>query len=76
METTAPPVLLLSPDLQRAQERRHRPKDATEYHLSGDFLVHCHVEMHMMQGLVALAPDCLADARAGARPRHKDRPGN
>jgi hypothetical protein len=28
--------------------------DADPYHLRGDFLVHCHVEMHMMAGLVAL----------------------
>jgi hypothetical protein len=54
LETAAPPVLLLSPDLERAQDPDHRPHDATEYHLRGDFLVHCHVEMHMMQGLVAL----------------------
>jgi plastocyanin len=54
LETAAPPVLLLSPDLERAQDPDHRPHDATEHHLRGDFLVHCHVEMHMMQGLVAL----------------------
>src|SRR5205807_7364865 len=29
-------------------------KNAKKYHLRGDFLVHCHVEMHMMQGLSAL----------------------
>lgn len=54
LETTAPPVLLLTPELEEAQLPRHRHKDAKEYHLRGDFLVHCHVEMHMMMGLTAL----------------------
>jgi plastocyanin len=51
VETTAPPVLLLPPDLEHCH-KRHR--GATAYHLRGDFLVHCHVEMHMMAGLVAV----------------------
>lgn len=51
VETQAPPVLLLPPGFEHC----HRPhKGAKQYHLRGDFLVHCHVEMHMMQGLVAL----------------------
>jgi len=51
VETEAPPVLLLPPEFEHC----HRPhQGAKEYHLRGDFLVHCHVEMHMMQGLVAL----------------------
>jgi len=51
VETEAPPVLLLPPDFEHC----HRPHEgAKAYHLRGDFLVHCHVEMHMMQGLVAL----------------------
>jgi hypothetical protein len=54
VETVAPPVVLLPPDIERAQDPKHRPRGAKEYHLRGDFLVHCHVEMHMMQGLVAL----------------------
>jgi FtsP/CotA-like multicopper oxidase with cupredoxin domain len=51
VETEAPPVLLLPPDFNHCH---HPHKGAKEYHLRGDFLVHCHVEMHMMQGLVAL----------------------
>ncbi len=51
VETEAPPVLLLPPGLEHCD---HPHDGATEYHLRGDFLVHCHVEMHMMQGLVAL----------------------
>jgi plastocyanin len=54
VETIAPPVLLLPPDIEKVQPPGHRPKGAKEYHLRGDFLVHCHVEMHMMMGLVAL----------------------
>jgi plastocyanin len=53
-DTVAPPVLLLPPEIQRHQQPGSRPPDATEYHLRGDFLVHCHVEMHMMGGLVGL----------------------
>ncbi|MHB8503379.1 MAG: galactose oxidase-like domain-containing protein [Candidatus Acidiferrales bacterium] len=51
VETEAPPVLLIPHELQHCH---HPHKGAKEYHLRGDFLVHCHVEMHMMQGLVAL----------------------
>jgi plastocyanin len=54
VETTAPPVLLLPEALQAAQHPDHRHKHAKSYHLRGDFLVHCHVEMHMMMGLAAL----------------------
>jgi plastocyanin len=53
VETTAPPVLLLPEHIQKKQPPRH-PKRAKEYRLRGDFLVHCHVEMHMMEGLAAL----------------------
>ena len=51
VETEAPPVLLLPHDLEHCH---HPHKGAKEYHLRGDFLVHCHVEMHMMQGLAAV----------------------
>lgn len=54
VETVAPPVLMLPPELEERQQPKRRPKGAKEYHLRGDFLVHCHVEMHMMQGLAAL----------------------
>ncbi len=53
-ETTAPRVLLLPPEIEELQDAERRPKDAARYDLRGDFLVHCHVEMHMMAGLVAL----------------------
>ena len=51
VETVAPPVLLLPHHLEHCH---HPHNGAKEYHLRGDFLVHCHVEMHMMQGLAAL----------------------
>lgn len=54
VETTAPPVLLLPPEIEELQDPTRRPKGAAPYDLRGDFLVHCHVEMHMMAGLVAL----------------------
>lgn len=54
IETVAPPVLLLPPGIQHSQDPEHRPKHAKPYQLRGDFLVHCHVEMHMMQGLVGV----------------------
>ena len=54
VETTAPPVLLMPPDIAKTQDKKHRPKDAKEYKVRGDFLFHCHVEMHMMQGLAGL----------------------
>jgi len=54
METTVPPVLLLPPDIEKKQHPDHRDKHAKAYHLRGDFLFHCHVEMHMMAGLTGL----------------------
>lgn len=54
VETTAPPVILLPVDIAATQDPKHRPKDARPYHLRGEFLFHCHVEMHMMQGLAGL----------------------
>ena len=54
VETTAPPVLLLPADIAKAQHPDHRPKHAKKYHVRGDFLFHCHVEMHMMAGLAGL----------------------
>jgi plastocyanin len=54
VETHAPHVLRLPPDIERMQDPKHRHHDAKPYSLRGDFLVHCHVEMHMMQGLTGL----------------------
>lgn len=55
VQTTVPPVLLLPPDIAEAQEDEfERPRNAKKYHVRGDFLFHCHVEMHMMGGLAGL----------------------
>jgi plastocyanin len=54
IETEAPPVLLLPPEIAETQDTKHRPKHAKRYELCGDFLFHCHVEMHMMSGLAGL----------------------
>ena len=51
VETITPPVLLLPPDIEATQHPDCRLKGAKEYKIRGDFLFHCHVEMHMMQGL-------------------------
>jgi plastocyanin len=52
VDTVAPPVVL---DPRACDDdykgKRGRKK---EYCLKGDFLVHCHVEMHMMMGMVAV----------------------
>ncbi len=54
VETITPPVLILPGDIERTQDPRRRPKNAKPYRLRGDFLFHCHVEMHMMGGMVGL----------------------
>ncbi len=54
VETIVPPVLLLPPDIEATQPPDHRPKGTRPYHLRGDFLFHCHVEMHMMAGMAGL----------------------
>jgi len=54
VETTAPPVLLLPPEIEKQQPPKKRPRGAKAYHIRGDFLVHCHIEMHMAQGLAAI----------------------
>lgn len=54
VDTIAPPALLLPPDIEATQAPGARPPGAHEVKLRGDFLFHCHVEMHMMQGLAGL----------------------
>jgi hypothetical protein len=54
VETEAPPVLLLPDDIADHQPPHRRLPGATPHELKGDFLVHCHVEFHMGQGLAAL----------------------
>lgn len=54
IDTEAPPVLLLSEEMEAIQHEDDRPADAEEYALRGDFLFHCHVHHHMMQGMVGV----------------------
>jgi hypothetical protein len=54
VETKAPPVLLLPPAIEQHQHQQHHRHGAHAYRLRGDFLIHCHVEMHMMQGLAGV----------------------
>ena len=54
VESEIPPVLLLTDEEEQAQSPEHRPKDAKLYRLKGDFLFHCHVHHHMMNGMVGL----------------------
>jgi FtsP/CotA-like multicopper oxidase with cupredoxin domain len=54
VETVSPPALLLPEDIAKKQGEKHRPRHATAYEVCGDFLFHCHVEMHMMEGMTGL----------------------
>lgn len=54
VETEFPPVLLLTPEEEKAQDPKHRPDGATLRHLKGDFMFHCHVHHHMMNGMIGL----------------------
>ena len=53
VETVVPDVVLLT---EREDRRRPDKKERREKHVKvcGDFLFHCHVEMHMMQGMAGL----------------------
>jgi plastocyanin len=54
VETEIPPVLLLTVEEERAQDPAHRPEGATLRNLKGDFMFHCHVHHHMMNGMIGL----------------------
>ncbi|HEX5718620.1 MAG TPA: multicopper oxidase domain-containing protein, partial [Thermoanaerobaculia bacterium] len=54
VESEIPPVLLLTPEEEKAQDPAHRPPGATLRRLKGDFVFHCHVHHHMMNGMVGL----------------------
>ena len=55
VEAEFPPVLLLTEEEERIQNPDCRPKEAKLYHFKGDFVFHCHVHHHMMNGMVGLA---------------------
>jgi plastocyanin len=54
VEAEFPPVLLLTEEEAHIQDPAHRPEEAKLYRLKGDFLFHCHVHHHMMNGMVGL----------------------
>ena len=54
VEAEIPPVLLLTEEEERAQGPAHRPPGATLRKIKGDFVFHCHVHHHMMNGMVGL----------------------
>ncbi len=54
VDTKAPPVILLPKDIEDAQHPPHRPPGAHKYTLMGDFVFHCHVHHHMMNGMVGV----------------------
>jgi plastocyanin len=54
VESEIPPVLLLTADEEKAQDPIHRPPGATLRRIKGDFVFHCHVHHHMMNGMVGL----------------------
>lgn len=54
VETEIPPVLLLTKEEEKAQDPAHRPPGATLRRLKGDFMFHCHVHHHMMNGMIGL----------------------
>lgn len=53
VDTVAPDVML-DPRACDDHPKKGRRGRKTEYCLKADFLVHCHVEMHMMMGMVAV----------------------
>ncbi len=52
IDTEVPPAVRLPCELEELQ--CEAPENACRVRLKGDFLVHCHLEEHMMQGLAGL----------------------
>jgi FtsP/CotA-like multicopper oxidase with cupredoxin domain len=53
IDTDVPPPLLFLPDELAKLQEKHPPA-ACQVTIRGDFLFHCHIEEHMMQGLAGL----------------------
>lgn len=51
VETIAPPVLLISDEIKKQNDKTPNVK---KYVFRGDFMFHCHIEMHMMNGMIGL----------------------
>lgn len=54
VDTTAPTVLILPDDVAAIQDAATRPAAAQEYKLMGDFVFHCHVHHHMVNGMIGV----------------------
>lgn len=54
LETTVPDVMVLPPEIEKLQRSKKRPKSARCYRLKGDFVFHCHVHHHMMNGMIGV----------------------
>ena len=54
VEAEIPPVLILDEKAAACQDPECRPRDARPYRLKGDFMFHCHVHHHMMNGMIGL----------------------
>lgn len=54
VEAEIPPVLILDEAAAACQAADCRPPDARMYRLKGDFMFHCHVHHHMMNGMIGL----------------------
>ncbi len=54
LETEVPPVVLMDNKIQAMQDKQTRPKNARKYTFSGEFLFHCHVHHHFMNGMVGM----------------------
>jgi plastocyanin len=54
VETEVPAPLFLTDDIKAIQKPKKRPKNAKLYDLKADFLFHCHVHHHMMNGMAGL----------------------
>ena len=54
VETSAPPVMLLPDHMAKRQAKDKRPRGARRYTLRGDYIFHCHVHHHLMNGMVGV----------------------
>lgn len=54
VKTEVPDVIDLPPKIKRIQNPKLRPKSAKLWHLKGEFIFHCHVHHHLMNGMVGM----------------------
>ena len=54
LETTVPTVVLSTPKIDAMQKKKTRPKNAKQYTFEGEYIFHCHVHHHLMNGMVGM----------------------